>query len=219
MLVQQPMYRAKPRRVRVDNPPHHMKELRYVSTRPVLVDIPSFFQHLPHQILVILHGDFLDHPSRMPLVRHLDQDLIPQSDESRYVEVTVNLGEFGEWTIDNVLSFEVSTISVEPVRHKHWDIIHPVIARSGAEKNPTVVSGENQEFGNPLTRTNKSLFIKDEEGSTDMLISTDVVPAIDGEYATNSSLTRSANPGLRKLSFPVQRISLLGRGNDVDIFR
>src|SRR5690606_967040 len=116
--------------MRSRNLPHHNEEFRGVPQRAILVDMPSFFHHFLHQITVVINFDLIDVSRRMAFVRHLDKELVAQSNKLSSPNVTINFWELGMMIVDNVLDFELSAVLVKAISDEYWDIIEPSVSRS-----------------------------------------------------------------------------------------
>src|SRR5690349_23659704 len=179
--------------------------------------MPSIYHHSLQELSVVVAPDVLLHSHSVALVGHLYEDLITQPDQFPYCCISLNFREFCVRVIHNVVSLELRTISIESVGDEHRNVIHPSIAWSGGEKDPPVSSSDSQEFGNPLTTTDNSLLVEDEERPTNGGILSNVIPRIDRENTRDSRPRNSSHGSLGKLPLPIARVSLLGCRDDVDI--
>jgi hypothetical protein len=103
------------------------------------------------------------------------------SSQPSHIDVSIHLRELGERVVDNVFSLELGTILIEAVGDEHGNIVHPCVTRRSGQKDPAVLFRKTQELLRPLSRSDESLFVEDEEGVFDVGVLSDVLPGINSE--------------------------------------
>ena len=117
-----------------------------------------------------------------------------------------------------MLPFELCAILIETIRNEHRNVVEPRVPRRGTEKYPLVLPRNLDERINPCSTTDKSLFVEDEERVLDFLVLLDVVPRVNRKNAGNCCILSLPYAELRKLALPVERVPLLRRCDDIDVF-
>jgi len=155
----------------------------------------------------------------MSLVRHFDEDLILVSHQFADAQVTLKFGVSSVVREDAMLSLKCRTVLVPTVSNEERDVIEPRIARCSREHDPAISPGNGGKSINPGSCPDHSLFVEDEEGILDVLVFRDVIPRIDRENASNRRVGGLAHGECYELLLPVEGVSFLGCGDDVDIAR
>src|SRR4051794_8553153 len=196
--------------------PDH-KHHRNVANRPIFIDMPPSLDDLIQQFLVVIHVDRLGVPYSFLLVWHVNQDLVSKLYEPVYAGVTENFRKFRVGRVDHMLSYEISSRSVEAVSDKYRYVIHPCVPRCSTKKNPMISLGDFKKSANPGSTSNQPLFVEYEKSIFYVFVLLDVVPAINGKHAVKRSVLRLTDTYSCRLSFPVHAVALLGRCDDINI--
>ena len=133
--------------------------------------------------------------------------------EPRHSEISHNFMALGIRSVYDVLLHELCSISIESIRNENWYIVKPRVPWGGTKKYPIIRSRDPEKGLDPGSTSDESLLIEDEEAVLDSFILVDIIPTIDGEHSSDSTIFMSANCIHCRLSVPVQAIPLLGCGD------
>ena len=129
MLLSDLLDRYQSRAVGVDDLPPNITERACVSDRFVLEWIPPILTCGFVSLQIVLAENILVVTNRLAVKVHVYEDPITESYESTRVNVTVDLGVFGESCVNDMLSTELGSISIESVGEEYRDVVTPRISR------------------------------------------------------------------------------------------
>src|SRR5678810_1321127 len=106
-----------------------------------------------------------------------------------------------------MLALKFRTVLVEAVSNEHGNVIKPVISWGSTEQNPVIRLGNCNEALCPVSRSNQSLFVEDEECIFYLFVFRDVVPRINRKNSCQRCSGNFSNSVANEFRIPVQVVS------------
>ena len=153
----------------------------------------------------------------MSVERHVHKDAVSVATQHVLLDIVIDFGELREATVDHVPANECRAVLVEAVRHEQRNIVDPCVPGRSRQQDPPVGLCDLDETLHPGTRTNYPLLVKYEERVLDIVVVCDVVPGVDGENASDSGSSLSADSVLSRVAIPLQAVTLLGSCDHINI--
>src|SRR4051812_9704243 len=99
----------------------------------------------------------------MTFIRHVNQDLVLESNKMTYVCVVVDPRILTECLIDHMSLNELRSVLVPAISDEYGNVVQPRVTRGGSKHNPSISLSDLDKPPRPRPTTHKTLFIKYEE--------------------------------------------------------
>lgn len=114
---------------------------------------------------------------------------------------------------------ELGDVTVISVGDEYRRVVKPSIAWCSRKQDPTIPSRNLDKGLDPCSGSDDTLFVEYKESSLHICVLPNVVPAVYGQLACETNPLMGADSKFDCAVFPVERVPLLGRCDDVEILR